>query len=82
MEKVSLTPRTRQVAELVRTLDLRTIPFLGRSIRTELAKDHIVLSIITNIGLNIAVLFLKTLHALHKGVTDELRTREQWPSTS
>ena len=76
VEQVSLTPRRSQALELVRTLDLRTIPFLDGSICREAAKDCIVLSTIIDIGLNIEVFSLKTLHVMHKGVKNELRTRD------
>lgn len=66
-EKVSLTPRTSQAVEIVRTLDLRTIPFPDRAIRVESINDCIILSTIKNIGLNIVVLSNEPLHALHKG---------------
>jgi len=75
--QVSLTLGTSQAAELVGTLDLRTITFLDGSIHTESSDDHIILSTIKNIGLNIVALSNETLHALHMGVEDELRTRKQ-----
>ena len=43
----------------------------------ESIEDHIILSTIKDLWLNIVVLSNETLHALHKGVADELRTREQ-----
>lgn len=76
-KQVSLTPRTSQVVELVRTLDPRTIPFPDRSIHAESTNNRIILSKRKNIGLNISALSNKTLHALHIGVEDKLRIREQ-----
>jgi len=76
-EKVNLTPETSQATKLVRILELRNISLPDGSMRTESIDDHIILSTFKNIGLNIAVLYNETLHVLHMGVADELRTREQ-----
>jgi len=76
-EQVILTLGTSQATELVRTLDLRTILFPDGSIRVESAEDHIILITIKDLGLNIEALSNETLHALHRGVANELRPREQ-----
>lgn len=77
MEQASLAPRMSQATDLVRTLDLRTITFPYGSLCVDFIDDIIILSTIKNIGLNIAALSNKTLHALHAGVADELRDQEQ-----
>lgn len=58
-------------------IDLKTISLLDSSICKEFAEDHIILSTINNIGMNIVVLSNETLLALHIGVADQLRTTEQ-----
>lgn len=72
-----MIPRTSQAIELVRTLDLRTIPLPDGSIRAESTDNCIILNTVKDIELSILTLSNETLHSLHKGVADELRTREQ-----
>lgn len=76
-EQANLASRTHQVVELVRALDLCTITLSEGSLHAETTDDRIVLNTIQNIVLNIAVLSNDTLHALHGGVTDELRAWEK-----
>jgi len=77
VEQASLAPAKSQAVELVRTVDLRTITFPEESLHTDSADDRIILSTIQNIRHNIVTLSNKTLHTLHTGVEDELRTWEQ-----
>ena len=77
MEQASLETGKIQATELVMTLDLRNITLLDGSIRVELADDHIILSTIKKIGMNIVALSNDTLHALHAALANELRAREQ-----
>lgn len=76
-EQASLALRKIQVAELVRTLNLRNISLPEGSIHMEPTTNHIILGIVKNIGLKIAVLPNEILHALHAGVTEELRYQEK-----
>jgi len=76
-DQASLALGTSQATELVRTLDLQTIAFPYGSLHTETIDYRIILSTIKNIGLNIVALSNKTLHALHAGMIDELRAKEQ-----
>ena len=75
-KQASLAPWMSEAAELVRTLDLRTIAFPDGSLHVETVDDHIIQSTIKRIRLNIGALSNETLHALHTRVADELRTRE------
>jgi len=75
-EQASLAPATSQAAELVRTLDLRTISLLEGSLHVESSDDRIILSTLKIIGMNIEALPNEILHVMNARVTKELKARE------
>jgi len=62
--QTSLAPGTSQAAELVRTVDLRTIALPEGSLSIELVNDKIIISTLKNISQNIATIPNEFLHAL------------------
>lgn len=58
-------------------LDLRFIPFLEGTLLAKSKEDNAQLEKIKGVGMNLLALPLQTFHALHHGVLDELRIREQ-----
>ena len=75
--QASLVQGSGTTAKLERTLDLRVIPLLKGFVCMELNEDHFVLSTVKDMGVNLAMMPLQTLHVLHQEVSDELRIREQ-----
>jgi len=73
----SLTKGSGIVTKLEWTLDLRAIPLPKGSIRSKSDEDHIILSIVEDMGMNLAALPLQTLHALHQDVSNEFRIKEK-----
>lgn len=58
-------------------MDLRVFPLPEGLVHVESDEDHMVFNTVNDMGLNLAVLSLQTLHALHHGVSNELKIREQ-----
>jgi len=51
-------------------------PLLEGLVQAEMDEQHTLLHTVKNMGLNFVVMSLESLHALHKGVVEDLRVRE------
>jgi len=71
--QVVLTQGSGTVVELEHSLDLKFIPLPEGSVRIESDKDHVVISTVKEMGWNLAMFPLQILHALHQGVSYELK---------
>lgn len=63
--------------ETDRTLDLKVIPLPQGSLHAKTNEANTQLRQIKDVGVNLAMLPIQTLHVLHQGVSNELRIREQ-----
>ena len=72
MVQVTLTQPSMSVPKVEQMMDLRIIPLPEGSLRVDNQEDHNALEKIKAIGINVAVLLIQSIHALHLGVSDEL----------
>jgi len=58
-------------------MDLIIIPLLEGPLFTKLDEDCTMINTVKYMGLNLPMLPLQTLHALHQGISEELRIKKQ-----
>lgn len=75
--QVSLQQVSATVLETFRTLDLRFIPLSEGSLCAQAEEANTQLTKFKDVGVNLAVLPIQTLHELHQGVPNKLRVRDQ-----
>lgn len=71
-----MAPRTSQVAEMVKSIDLWAVALLEGSLSAEATDDRVIIISLKNIGLNLTTLPNEYLHMLLSGVIVELRSQE------
>lgn len=69
---MSLTQESVSFPEVEWAMDLRIIPLPEGSLQADNQGYHGTLENIKDNGINVAMLLLQTLHALHQGVSYEL----------
>lgn len=75
--QASMPQGSKKVLEMERNLDLRVIFLPKGSVHMKTKEDYALLGMIKDIGVNIAILPLQTLHELHQGVSSDLGIREE-----
>jgi len=71
----SLASRTTQAIELVFSMDLRVIALLDGALSTEATTNKALVSMLKNLGLNLATLPNEFLHTLQASVIAEIKAR-------
>lgn len=77
MGQVSLQLVSVIVSDINRILYLKVIQLPEEALHTQSEEANTQLSQIKDLGVNLVALPIQTLHKLHRGVSDELKVREQ-----
>lgn len=74
--QASLQQASESIIKIEWVINLRVIPLPYGTLRVESEEDKAHLGKIKDVGVNLAVFPLQTLHMLHQGVSNELQIKE------